>query len=350
MEKGSVNRRTVLRRTAATGVPLAATGIGTWVGGSETARAGEEDCPDLTYMDPGERYVMREADDPEGCCGRWTYHTDHNWGLTYIGEDGGDYEFAASAIFNQYRERGNESNVDPQPEQTMVKHDVEIDNFNQEGTNLIEETRPTDSDYKHDGESYSTVTGLAGSNWRDWFESGKGESSSKSHVREKWDDTPYGDKGDVPDWVSHIMFAAAVGASVASGGALAVIIGGTAFAVNAIDFVQWISDFDEDGTVYHGPVSENGGDQYYYDWDYGSARALTVSVTRFTVDMSEDETGDVRAKVFQSFEAGSSGYSGFYGTPNCGKWEISVPSRSGNKPAICFKDTYVDEDGHSRPQ
>jgi hypothetical protein len=129
MEKSSVNRRTVLKRTAATGVPLAATGIGTWVGGFETARAGEEDCPDLTYMDPGERYVMREADDPEGCCGRWTYHTDHNWGLTYIGEDGGDYEFAASAIFNQYRERGNDSSVDPASEQALVKHDVEIDNF-----------------------------------------------------------------------------------------------------------------------------------------------------------------------------------------------------------------------------
>jgi len=339
-----MKRRTALKRTAAAGVPLAAAVLKSGASGSGTVRA--HDCSDSTTMTPGERHVVREAGENDGCCG-WTIHTDYNWCLTFIGENRGDYEFGASTIFHIYKER--EDDVDPMEKQSQVKLDVEIDNYDERQTTLTEETKPTEGeeekeDYK--GKSYSTVRGAAKWDWHKWYNENEGENPDESDIREKWNSTDYGDGGEIPEWVSNTAFAAAVGASAVSGGALAVLTRGASTAVSALEFVDWIKDFEDDtGKDYKSPA-EQGNDRYYYWWDYNGDMALTISCTRFTVEVGEYEYGDVHSKVLQSFEP--NGYN-TYDTPNCGEWNISVPTDSDENPRLCSMNTYIDNNGHSHP-
>jgi hypothetical protein len=345
MEKPrGTDRRTVLRRVGGATAGLSVGAGGALFGGSDVVGADDGSCSSVTFMDQGERYTMREADSYEGCCG-YTFHTDHNWGVTFVGEDGyGNYTFAATSTFHTYQEYNGESSTYP-GDQVKVKLDVELNGYNDSQTNLIEEEKESGS---YESESYTTLHGVGESDWMDWKKRNEGNQPSESKVKSEWNSKDYGDNGDVPDWVSHTAFAAAVGASVVSGGSLAVIAGGTATAVSAIDMVDWIGDFADDSGKDHKGPSELGNDEYYYWWDYGTRMCLTTNITRFTVSVGGDENGELNANVYQSFETGG-GYEDAQGTPNCGKWRLSVPNDSGYKPGLCKGQTWLDGDGHSHP-
>ena len=333
----------MLRRVGGATAGLSVGAGGALFGGSDVVRADDGSCSSVTFMDQGERYTMREADSYDGCCG-YTYHTDHNWGVTFVGEDGnGNYTFAATSTFHTYRD--DNGNAEPYGEQERVKLDVELVGHNDSQTNLIEEEKESGT---YESQSYTTLEGLAGSDWSDWVQQNKEDQPSESTVKDEWDSTEYGDEGDVPDWVNHAAFAAGVGASVVSGGSLAVIAGGTVTAVAAIDFVDWISDFDDDTGKEHKGPSELGNDEYYYWWDYNGDMTLTTHITRFTVSVGGDENGDLQANVYQSFET-TSGYADAQGTPNCGRWRLYVPNDPDSEPGICRRNTWLDADGHSHP-
>ena len=341
MEKTrGTDRRTVLRRVGGATAGLSVGAGGALFGGSDVVGADDGSCSSVTFMDQGERYTMREAASHDGA-DDYKYYADNNWGVTWVGEDGNaNYTFAATSTFHTYREHWD--SPDPYPEQESVKLDVEITGHNDSQTNLIEEEK---SSGKYEGQSYTNLEGLEDLDWARWEDQNEGDQPSESKIKDKWGSTEYGDEGDIPDWVNHAAFAAGVGASVVSGGSLAVYAGGTMTAVSAIDFVDWISDFNDDtGKEYKSP-SELGNDEYYYWWDYNGEMTLTTHITRFTVSVGGDENGELNANVYQSFEARSYPQE----APNCGRWRLSVPNDSGYKPGICYGKTWLDEDGHSHP-
>lgn len=361
MKHYNIDRRAVLRRVggAIAGLSVGASDALPDESGVVQADDGSDS------MVPGKQYKMREAGSFE--CGLdKTHHTDHNWGVTFIGQDGnGNYTFAATSTFHTYRDKhlvssrgdanctrdsGGESHpeqieldVEPDPVQQRVKLDVDLIGCNDEQTNLIEEEKDSGP---YDDQPYTTLEGLAGNDWSNWKAQNEGNQPSESTIEAEWESTEYGDRGNIPEWVSHAAFAAGVGASSVSGGSLAVVIKGATTAVSAIDFINWLSDFNDDT----GRDYDRGNEYYYSWWDYGGNMALTTQTTRFTVSVGGDERGLPRlvARVYQSFDA-TSVYDDAHKTPNCGQWWLHIPPYPDSDPSISYRNTQLNADGHSHP-
>lgn len=323
---GDQTRRATLRR-------FGATAVGASVVGSASVRtAAVASAGSGTTMDKGTRYTIKEQDSFEGAA--YTTRLDNNWMLSFVAQDQDAYTFAVGGLFDVYYDDGSVARAADLQEE--VRMDVALSNVDDTNATLVnEETDP------EDGERYSTVKGLSGTNWTDWKQTYEGQKASQDELEQELDARDYDDP-ETPLWLSTITFVGGVAASTVLSGGLAVIVGGVTTAVSGISLAEDIGDKIGDDCS----VDRQERDLSYYNWwDYGcDPMTLTVHSSQFTVNVG-DESGPVTLDVKQSYVP-TTDYSSVEAVPNVGSWTVEVPN-DGSDPVICDRSKYYDADGHS---
>ncbi|WP_254838338.1 hypothetical protein [Natronomonas marina] len=337
----SVARRGVLKRLGT----AAAVGAGSTA--TFTGRTRASECSYGIVMSEGTTYNLRRNDEADGRR-TTTFHVDNNWGLTFTGVDSNEnYTFETNGVFHTYIDE--EDYVTDWNTQEEVKLDVALRGNDYGDTDILEASKWMD-----DGsvEPFTTLSGLYGPAYLDWKNEHKknseSEASSESEIKSAIDRSDYVDN-DVPEWVQGAAFAAGVAAGGLSGGALPLIIGGTAFAVDTIAFVEWLADFKDDAGKNTEHPYENGNESFYYWWNPEHTLGLTSVNSGFTVSVDGQESEPFYVDIKLSYDVdelnGAYGKDKLLDTDNVAHWTIEIPP-NGDNPVMC-SETYYDGKGHS---
>ena len=309
-----VSRRSVLRGATAAGIvgtgALAQVGVSTGASGNCN-----EDLGNSMGTRCNQDYWNRAFFDSWENCNKDydTYDLYHayqnNFNLSWTGQDGSNYYFATSSGAQSYcaeqhytdemcNNEGDSTMVDGTGRATDFKLTVKMRGGNN-GTQLVAHT-----DYVRGG-------GMGASRWNEWVENEGGKDYDMCEVHDKFVEEDYNDE-EVPYWEQGL----ALGISAAVG--QATLLGGVAIGALPI-IAQMAGEAGVSKTVC------DKDDSLEASWDTNGRAQLTHSA-KFNVDMSPDQSGDVKLDVTQEYSTQNSGWEDDSNAYNKIEHTVAIPS------------------------
>lgn len=290
-----VSRRSVLRGATAAGI--VGTGALAQVGVSNGASGNcNEDLGSSMGARCSQDYWNRRSFDSWENCGDYdTYDQYHayqnNFNLSWTGQDGSNYYFATSSGAQSYfaqdhhrdemcNNEGDYRNIGGTGRAAGFDLTVNMRGGNN-GTQLV-----THTDYVRGG-------GMGASRWSDWAENEGGKDYDMCEVHDKFVEEDYNDE-EVPYWEQGL----ALGISAAVG--QATLLGGV--VIGALPIIAQMA-----GEARVSKTVSDTDDSLEASWDTDGLAQLTHSA-KFNVDMSPDQSGDVKLDITQEHSTENPGY------------------------------------------